>query len=313
MVLDFPVIAPPANGVTAPPVAGPPVRRAGADLRSVIELVGAVAAPTTLIGALALYFGVVYVNAQAFYFGIDGSTLGFSTQDYVLRSADALFVPLGALAVAGIALLAGHTAFRRWAQRPGRESLARAATWGLAVLGVGSFAAGATSVFRPLPFRTPFLFAPLCLGAGAIACAYSMWVRRELSASPPVSPAWVSTASCVLVGVLVVISLFWAASDYARALGRGRSAVLEATLPYRPGVAVYSDRPLQLEGGGVRAVELPAPGGEPRYRYDGLRLFIHSGGKYFLLPAGWTPAGGRALILPDDERVRIEFTVGGPS
>ena len=79
--------------------------RPGLDLRFVVELVGAVAAPTTLLGGLAVYFGVVYMPAQAFYFGIDGSTLGLSAQDYVLRSVDALFVPLVVLGAAGIVLL----------------------------------------------------------------------------------------------------------------------------------------------------------------------------------------------------------------
>jgi hypothetical protein len=107
----------------------------------------------------------------------------------------------------------------------------------------------------------------------------------------------------------VVISLFWAASEYARALGRGRSALLEATLPYRPGVTVFSTQPLHLEGAGVDAT--PVEGSQ--YRYDGLRLFIRSGGKYFLLPEQWSAASGRAIVLPDNDRMRVEFTVGDPS
>jgi hypothetical protein len=278
------------------------------NLRSVIEVVGAVVAPTTLISALALYFGVVYVNAQAFYFGIDGSTLGFSTQDYLLRSADALFVPLGGLVLAALVLLRCHSVFERWLQRPERHTLATGVAWALGTLGVALFATGVTAVFRPLPFRTPFLFPPLSLGAGIISWSYAVSVRTRLAETRPTSRA--ATAQVVLVGLLVVVSLFWAASEYARALGRGRSQLLEANLPFRPGVVVYSTRQLHAGGAGVREVELPAPEDAYRFRYDGLRLFIRAGGKYFLLPAAWTPSDGRAIVLSDDERVRVEFTVG---
>ena len=288
--------------------------RTRTELRSIIEMVGAVAAPTTVLGGLALYFGVVYVNAQAFYFGIDGSTLGLSTQDYVLRSADALFVPLGALALAGIVLLSAHASFRRWSHRPGRARLARLATWGLSVVGLGLFGAGAISVFRPLPVTRPFLVAPLSLGAGAIASSYAVRMRRTFAGSAPVFvPVWARTTSAALVGAIAVSSLFWAASEYARALGRGRSATLEATLPFRPGVTVYSEQPLHVDGGGVRAAVIEMPGGQLTYRYDGLRLFIRAGGRYFLLPADWTPGAGRAFVLRDDERVRLDFTVGASS
>jgi hypothetical protein len=36
------------------------------------------------------------------------------------------------------------------------------------------------------------------------------------------------------------------------------------------------------------------------YRYDGLRPLLHSGGHWFLLPAGWTHGNGATvIILPD--------------
>lgn len=63
--------------------------------RGVFELVGRVVAPSTLLVALAFYFGWVLTNSRASYFGIAASALGFSTQDYLLRGVDALFVPMG--------------------------------------------------------------------------------------------------------------------------------------------------------------------------------------------------------------------------
>jgi hypothetical protein len=50
-----------------------------------------------------------------------------------------------------------------------------------------------------------------------------------------------------------------------------------------------------------------------RYRYDGLKLVLQSGGQYFFLPAGWTTADGAALVLPRTDSLRLEFTAAGPA
>ena len=65
----------------------------GGGSSSVVGLVAAVIAPTTLITALAYYFGYRRERAFAGFSGIDVSALNFTTTDYVLRSVDALFVP----------------------------------------------------------------------------------------------------------------------------------------------------------------------------------------------------------------------------
>src|SRR3954453_23501261 len=82
-----------------------------------------VIAPVTLLSALAYYFGRQYVSARSSYFGIDATLLGFSTQDYLVRSADALFIPLGALALASLLCVeidscAGRGVDRAWRTRP---------------------------------------------------------------------------------------------------------------------------------------------------------------------------------------------------
>ncbi len=164
MVLDVPTLglAPPTvrNGHSLPHDRPAPETATGLalDLRSVLEIVGAVAAPTTLLGGLALYFGVAYVNSQAFYFGIDGSTLGFSTRDYLLRTADALFVPLGTLAFAAVALLGTDSAVTRWVGRPDRRRAASVTAWVLSTVGALLFTMGAAAVFRPLPSARPSWF-----------------------------------------------------------------------------------------------------------------------------------------------------------
>ena len=57
--------------------------------------------------------------------------------------------------------------------------------------------------------------------------------------------------------------------------------------------------------------ELPGPDAAYRYRYSGLKLVVRSGGKWFLLPASWTPGNrGAALLLSDTDELRVEFTPG---
>ena len=67
-----------------------------ADARKLLGLIAGIVAPATLLTALAYYFGWRRERAFAGYFGIDPSVLGFSTSDYILRSVDALFVPVSA-------------------------------------------------------------------------------------------------------------------------------------------------------------------------------------------------------------------------
>jgi len=134
--------------------------------RSALELAGLVVAPTTLVTALAFYFGWVLTNSRASYFGIDASALGFSTQDYLLRSADALFVPLGtALVLAlGVVWLQAY-AGRQLADRGRRARLRLVARVAVAAGGV-LFALGAFAVFRPLSFSPHYLFASASPGIG---------------------------------------------------------------------------------------------------------------------------------------------------
>src|SRR5690348_12442394 len=63
-------------------------------IRNILENLSLFVAPPTLVVALAFWFGWRLTNTRSEYFGIDSSTLGFSTSDYLLRSADAIFVPI---------------------------------------------------------------------------------------------------------------------------------------------------------------------------------------------------------------------------
>ncbi|MFJ7067930.1 hypothetical protein, partial [Streptomyces sp. NPDC101115] len=75
--------------------------------------VGAVAAPTGLVTGLLYYFGYFHAYWFFAYFRVNSTVLGFSTADYLMRSLDALWVPLTVAATLGVAVFWGYDLGRR--------------------------------------------------------------------------------------------------------------------------------------------------------------------------------------------------------
>jgi hypothetical protein len=284
-------------------------------LRGVLETVGLVVAPTTLLTAVALYFGFQLTASRAEYFGIDHSTLGYSTKDYALRSTDALFVPLGALVIAGLAALAFHSIACGLLDRNIRV---RGLLWTIRVVGVVGlllFIFGVAAVFRPPVFDTYYLIPPLSPGIGAALLAYAVYFERRARsvgrAGERSNPGSIlSSLSVVLVSLLLVLSIFWATTEYASALGRGRAHQLAAALSSRPGVIVYSSQRLGISGPGVDEQRLPGTDSAYHYRYTGLKFLVQSDGKVFLIPGGWSREQGSVIVLGEDDSIRFEFLPG---
>ena len=286
--------------------------------RRALELVGLVIAPTTLVTALAFFFGWVLTNSRASYFGIDASVLGYSTQDYLLRSADALFVPLASVLVLALGSVWLHgLAIRQLREPDGRARLAIVARAAV-VVGSALFVLGAVAVFRPLPFSPHRYWFPSAIpGIGIALLAYGLHLRdscatveRGTRGAPSDGARSMRATALTLVALLIVLSGFWTASRYADALGRGRAVRLAASLTLRPQVTVYAPQRLALDSRGVTEQRLKGAPGAYRYRYSGLRLLVRSGGKYFLLPNGWTRRAGTAIVLDDSSAYRFEFGAG---
>jgi hypothetical protein len=277
-------------------------------VRGVLELVGFVAAPVAFLTALGFYFGVMMTAARYSYFGIDNSVLHFSTQDYLLRAVDALFVPLGAFAIVSLVALMSH---RFISELLKRKSFLREIRWAARVMAVCSlllFMAAAYAVFYQLPFETHYLFAPISLGIGISGLAYSEHLEHRTRDRGQDSGR-LSVPAVVLVAFVVCLSAFWSASEYAAALGRGRAQALAGSLSSRPAVTVFSKDRLALSGPGV--VESSTGSGTAyRFKYAGLRLFIETGDRFFLLPEGWSRERGTVIMLHDSPTIRLEFGSG---
>ena len=96
----------------------------GGRLRDVLETATLVIAPTTVITALLFYFGWAQPNALFGRLGIDQSALGFTVQDYLLRSVNSTFRPMSVVLLAAVAGLSAHIAVTRAVATPGRAGLA---------------------------------------------------------------------------------------------------------------------------------------------------------------------------------------------
>lgn len=314
----------PGRSRTAAPPQGSPAEPAAPDataqpttgLERALQVVATIVAPITVLTALLFYFGWIRTNALFQHFGVDAAVLGFSNQDYILRSVEALYVPLGVLLIAGLASLWVHGLVETLLATHRRLKTLRGAAAALELVGLALLARGVAGVVLPRLSRNDFLTTPLCLGLGATIGAYGRWLWLRLQeflghGRGANRSGWAGTVNLVLVLLLVVLSLFWAATNYAQAIGRGRAAAFARGLAGRPGVIVYSVDQLFLQGPGVLETTLPAgPRTGYHYRYSGLRLLTESRGRFFLLPEGWTPADGTTIVLEDTNKVRVEFVPG---
>ncbi len=280
-------------------------------LRNALQVLTSIVAPTTLITALLYYFGFTLVREQAILWGVDESTFGLSTQDYLVRSVEVLYLPLAVALLLGVLWLWLHALLLAWDERPDRRELARRLATALAGLGAALFAVGVFGAFIR-PSSMSIIVPPLCFSLGIPLVAYGTFMRRRLPARgrkrPPSGPSWLRSLHATLICLLTALSLFWLLGVYAQATGRGLFNRVVRQRAAFPSVAVYTAKRLHIDGPGVRETELPGSDSAERFRYAGLRLLLRSNGRYFLLPDGWSPTGGTVIVLPDSDAFRFEFT-----
>jgi len=282
-------------------------------LRSVLQVVGSVVAPTSLLTALLFYFGWAHAYWFFSYFGFDISLLGLTTQDYLMRSVDALFVPLTLSLGIGLLLVWAHAAMvTRLFTGPNAQRRARIAVLAVATTGLLLFLTGMAG-FLVKSLRNSYLFVyPLSLGSGTLLLSYASRLHRRNDQSITARgdagvlrlPPLVEAAGAFL---LVAVSLFWASTNYAAAVGETRAREYQDEFMSYPEAYVYSTERLHLDAPGVEEVACDEPGAGYRFRYQRLRLMLRSGGHYFLLPETWSPDNGVAIVVPESDSVRLQF------
>jgi hypothetical protein len=322
------------NGQAAPEVGGrrdeaepadqPEGRDAGAEesleaaaaVPQALKVVGSIVAPTTLLTALFLYFGLLYAVAYYRYFGVNYTVLDLPNQGYLILSASTATLPLAVFAATGLAVLwvyqlpVGHLPprirgllYRWW--------LPVVAALGVLLLGL----VAVDAVLRVRVFPAGFLEARgLGLSIGIVLVAYAAHLRSALSPEGPSARARRGThlpltvAKWVCLSLLFGVGLFWAVGSYAIRMGSEGAEGHAAGLRCAPDVALYSETPLNLQFAGVPENVLLGPDGINRYRYSNLKLVPQAGKQYLLLPADWVPSARPAILLARSDSLRLEFT-----
>lgn len=284
-------------------------------LPRVLRVVGSIVAPTSLLTALMLYFGLLYAVAYYRYFGVNHSVLDLSAQDLLILSADAAIPPLTYLA--GITLLTLwllRLPLHRLSRRD-RQVVARWVAPALVVIGAVLVGLAVAEAYLRLPvFPASFLEARgLSLSGGVLLIAYAGRLRAATSPRRRVRPAppdVFAVAKWASMFVLVAVGLFWAVGSYAVGAGTGNAQGFTAGLDCAPEVVLYSEQSLDLRTAGVPEQVSAGPGNAFAYRYTGLRLVPQTGDQYLLLPADWAQGGRPALLLPHSSGLRLEFLLG---
>lgn len=281
------------------------------------KAVGTVVAPLSLLTALMYYFGVLHAFWFFGHFGVDYTVFRLSTQDYLLRSADGLFVPLTVLAAVSLAAMWGYRLLPTGLTAGRRRAAVRLVVPAVMVVGLGLVLVAVVGVVDPLLLADHLALPGLALAAGVLlllaASRTAHWLTGERGAPHGRTvPQPVAAAEWAAVLVLVSVGLFWAAGDWSAAVGTRRGNQVAGSLAGWPDAVVYTSGGLGLAVPGVR--EVTCTGTEPPVvRYDGLKLVVQAGDQYLFLPGGWRPGDGTAVVIPAGEVRRLEFTAPGVS
>ena len=254
-------------------------------------------APATFVTALLFYFGYVSSRAEFAYFGVDVDTIGLSTRDFVMRSPQALLVPVLLLTVLGAVLL---VALRLLDRHPPTETgvgwIQRA---GWAVVGVGAVLVLGYGWLGDGPAYG--MVTPLVLAAGLLTLAW-VWHRTD-----------VRGAAVALAVIAAGVCIFWAMATLAQWTGTGVAKRTARNFDELPAVVLDTHESLYPTDGVVVETRLPKePEQQFAYRYRGLRLLIQAGDRMFLVPDQWTPSGSTLMVPTDDVRVRFRFVNDPP-
>jgi hypothetical protein len=263
-------------------------------------------APATLITALLFYFG--YVSSRTFflYFGVDVDMLGLSTQQFVMRSPGALFIPVTVLLILASVLILVHHLLRRRLLRSSeasRRRAVRAFAWAGGIL----LAIGLVLAFSYALIGTWDLYAlatSVCLATGAGLGAYAVSTSRAVAGGTQ------GRAVVVLLVAVMVAGTFWATATVAEFWGRGQARVLAADLSTLPAVVLDTKERI-FPGNDAITVTSLAPdtkenAGEYLYRYFGLRLLVRGGDYLFLVPDHWSKDAS-TLVMPIGDEIRVRF------
>lgn len=286
------------------------------------SLITVVASQAVVVTGVLYYFGWAYARAFYAHFAVDLRLLGFSTQDYVLRSLNGGFRPALIALFMIVALIAArqlpewHAVRRRRPRRVLRLWVAATGAAGAAIT-----ASVAAVMFIHLPKTTPpavtrglDVWLPIMLIAGVALLGYSNALRMRYRAllgtsrhivKSEASTLRISTAALI---ALALVGCFWAVGSHADREGRATARRAEAAHFHDyPSVLIFSVDRLGIEGPGTITGEINFPGERYKWVYSGVWLLARTHDRYILLPQQWKATRDRVFVIPDSDTIRIDI------
>jgi hypothetical protein len=282
-----------------------------------IGVVGLFVAPTTVITSLCYFYGYVATRSYFSYFGIDTDAIGFTTTDYVLKSAPALYVPLVVGLLTWVAMLWAGDYLRRLLQSGRRPRLLRRLAWVAMAIGTVGVVRAIVGLTKPdwAPIRVDAV-TPLALGLGAALLVVGSWILAGTPASDTPRPfAAAERGSLVVAASAIVVALFWVADIFATFRGQDLAHNTYTRLWSRENVVVLDvdagqNVPLLLKNQ-IKVNWAPLgsdPTAKSRFlRYECFRELAVHNDRWVLVPARWDPAAGFAVIVTADSNHVISF------
>jgi hypothetical protein len=284
-------------------------------LPKALKAIGSVVAPASLLTALMYYFGVQHAYWYFRHFGVNYTVLGLSTQDFLVRSVDGLFLPLSVVAAGVLAALWAFNAGSGVLTGETLRTVQRRVAWVALVIGLLALKLSVVGIVRPRVFAGFAGLPGLCLAAAVLLLAATLHLlRRARATTAPQPPPWLGVAEWGAVFVVVSVGLFWAVTDYSAVVGSTRGERTAQQLADAPDVVLYSTERLSLPRMIADEVMCEQPEGTEgafRYRYENLTLIFASEGQFVFLPLGWPADGGAAIVLPRSDSLRLEFIPAG--
>lgn len=307
---------------------------------SIVGAIGSIVAPATLISSLMLFFGWTRTSALFGYFGVDTGLLGFTLQDYAIRAVGVAFKPLVYCCLSTALLLAGGRVailldgrllaiIRR--RRPNWripplltiEFCVAIATLAICIQEAFGIPGDSGAVKTPLsgnPTATAIAFTASSLlllhtlrhlprvsrverrGGGPESRFMSEWRESHAHKGP-------NRASQVIVGALILLGLFWAASLKAQADGIELAEAINAYPAYQSSATVYSTVAIaSLQPN----LDLPASSPPGDFRYSDLHVLIVANGRWFLITKTRSNSGrSEVAVVKDSDSIAVR--VAGPS
>jgi len=262
------------------------------------EWLGTLASTIGILVALLYYFGWVRTTVQMHDLGSDPGVLDLSTQDYVLKSVNVLFVPAVILGVACLAAVREHERVVRLLRR--RPSLAVALTRPNQFWRIVTIALALTVILIAAPF-TRQVAVPLSLTLALATWLYVERLRRRLLRRPAAP-----RRTLVVVLAVLLLATIWLTERLARTAGHLYAEDLLANPAQLPAVTLTLTQPALPVPPGAR-VNVSHLGDQEIYQYQGLRLLQASANRYVFLCVDHGNAQHRGLVIRDSDGVQVQL------